>query len=85
MLRGDSVKDDSGACAVFTDQGSSASQMTAAKVMDVVARLLDCAGQAADAVSAWIEVKIVEHFESQSAQMCGHVFRDKVAQILVKR
>ena len=26
MLRGDFVKDDSGACAVFTEQGSSASQ-----------------------------------------------------------
>ena len=30
VLRGDIVKDDSGACAVFTEQGSSASQMTAA-------------------------------------------------------
>ena len=32
VLRGDIVKDDSGAYAVFTEQGSSASQMTAAKV-----------------------------------------------------
>ena len=31
VLRGDIVKDDSGAHAVFTEQGSSASQMTAAK------------------------------------------------------
>ena len=31
VLRGDIVKDDSGAYAVFTEQGSSASQMTAAK------------------------------------------------------
>ena len=50
VLRGD--KDDSGAFAVFTEQGSSASQMTAAKVMDVMARPPDCDGQAADAVSA---------------------------------
>ena len=42
VLRGDIVKDDSGACAVFTEQGSSASQMTAAKVMDAFARLPDC-------------------------------------------
>ena len=35
VLRGDIVKDDSGSYAVFTEQGSSASQMTAAKVMDV--------------------------------------------------
>ena len=53
VLRGDIVKDDSGACAVFTEQGSSASQMTAAKVMDVIARLPDCDGQTADAVSAY--------------------------------
>ena len=31
VLRGDIVKDDSGAYAVFIEQGSSASQMTAAK------------------------------------------------------
>ena len=52
VLRGDTVKDDSGPHAVFQEHGSSASQMTAAKVMDVFARLPGCAGQAADAVSA---------------------------------
>ena len=31
VLRGDIVKDNSGSYAVFTEQGSSASQMTAAK------------------------------------------------------
>ena len=39
------MKKDSGSYAVFTKQGSSASQMTAAKVMDVIARLPGCAGQ----------------------------------------
>ena len=53
VLRGDIVKDESGACAVFIEQGSFASQMTAAKVMDVIARFADCDGQAADAVSAY--------------------------------
>ena len=57
VLRGDIAKDDSGAYAVFTGQGSSASQMTAAKVMDVIARLPDCDGQAANAVSAYTQVK----------------------------
>ena len=38
VLPGNIVEDDSGAYAVFTEQGSSASQMTAAKIMDVVAR-----------------------------------------------
>ena len=36
VLLGDIVKDDSGSYAVFTEQGSSASQMTAAKVMDII-------------------------------------------------
>ena len=38
VLRGDIVKDDSGSYAVFTEQGSSASQMTAAKVMDIISQ-----------------------------------------------
>ena len=58
MLRGDTVFGYSGAYAVFTEQGSSVSQMTAAKVMDVIARLSDCAGQAADAVSAYTQEKM---------------------------
>ena len=52
------VKDNSGSYAVFTEQGSSASQMTAAKVMDVIARLPDWDGRAADAVSAYTQVKM---------------------------
>ena len=58
VLRGDIVKDDSGSYAVFTDRGSSASQKTEAKVMDVISKLPDCDGQAADAVSAKTQVKI---------------------------
>ena len=58
VLRRDMVKDASGSYAVFTEQGSSASQMTAAKVMDITPRLPGCAGQAADAVSAKTHVKM---------------------------
>ena len=58
VLRGDIVKDDSGTYAVFTEQGSSATQMTAAKVMDIISRLPGCAGQAADAASAYTQVKM---------------------------
>ena len=57
-LRGDTVQDDSGSYAVFTEHGSSASQMTAAKVMDITSRLPGCVGQAADAVSAYTQVKM---------------------------
>ena len=68
--------------AVFTEQGSSASQMTAARVMDVIARLLDCTGQAADAVSANTQVKMEDapkllKITSQIVQRYGHVFHDK--------
>ena len=53
VLRDDIVKDDSGSHAVFIEQGSSASQMTAAKIMDIISRL-----PAADAVSAYTQVKM---------------------------
>ena len=42
----------------FLKQGSSASQMAAAKAMDVIARLPDCDGHAADAVSAYTQVQL---------------------------
>ena len=59
VLRGDIVN--SGSYAVFTEQGSSASQMTAAKVMDIISRLPGCDGQAADTVSAYTQVKMEEN------------------------
>ena len=59
VLGGDIVKDDFGACAVFTEKASSASEMTAAKVIDVIARLPNCDGQAVDAASAYTQEKNV--------------------------
>ena len=50
------MKNDSGSYAVFTKEESSASQMMAAKVMNIISRL-PCAGQAADPVSAYTQVK----------------------------
>ena len=82
VLRGDIVKDDSGSYAVFTEQGSSASQMTAAKVMDIISRLQGCAGQAADAVSAYTQVKmedapqITENSPIRNVQTFGFVYHD---------
>ena len=77
-LRRDIVKDNSGDYAVFTEQGSSASQMTAAKIMDVIASLPGCERQTADAVSAYTQVVLQNHskFQSQSVQMFGYVFHD---------
>ena len=79
VLWGDSVKDDSGAYAVFSEQGSSSSQMTAAKIMDVIARLPGCDGQAADAVSANTQVKWevlpdCSKFNNRNVRMLGYVF-----------
>ena len=79
---GDIEKDDSGTCAdFFSEQGSSASQMTAARVMDVIARLPDCDGQAADAVSAHTQVKMEDaprlpQIRSQNVQIYRSAFHD---------
>ena len=56
--KGRIVKNDFGSYVVFTEQGSPASQMTTAKVMDIISRLSGCAGQAADAASAYTQVKM---------------------------
>ena len=75
------VKDDSGSYAVFTEQGSSAFQMTAAKAMDVISRLPGCAGQAADAVSAYTQVKMEDapnywKFPNRNVQTYGFVYHE---------
>ena len=53
--RGDVWKDDSGSHSEFTEQGSSASHLTVAKVLDVAH---GCAGQTSDAVSAYTQVNM---------------------------
>ena len=58
VLRGDIVKDNSGSYEVFTEQVSPASQMTAAKAMDIISRLPGCAGQTPVAISAYTQVKM---------------------------
>ena len=78
MLRGDIAKDDSGAHAEFTEQGSSASQMKAAKVMDVIARLPDCDGQAADAYTRKNEdAQKLQKIRNQNVRMYGYVFQNR--------
>ena len=67
----------------FTEQGSSASQMTAAKLMDVIARLSCCDGQASDAVSAYTQVKmedapkLLKIPKSECPDMCIRLPRHK--------
>ena len=89
VLRGDVVKDDSGSYAVFTEQGSSASQMRAAKVMDIISRLPGCAGQAADAVSAYTQKntrcsKILENSKIVMSRHLDSSTTTQMAKIMVK-
>ena len=77
-------KDDSGSSAVFTEQGSSASQMTAAKIMDIISRLPGCNGQAADAVSAHTQVKLddahkLQKIQNRNVRTFGFVYHDTLA------
>ena len=89
-LRGDIVKDDSGSYAVFIEQGSSASQITAANVVDIKSRLPGCAGQAADAVSAYTQVKMEDApslLKNSKIRMPGYVdtsTKAQMAQIMVQ-
>ena len=80
VLRGDIVKGDSGAYAVFAEQGSSATQMTAAEVMDVIARLPHCDGQAADAIpdsgKNGGRSQIAQNSKVRVVQTKGYVFHD---------
>ena len=82
VLRGDIVKYVSGSYAVFTEQGSSASQMTAAKIMDIISKLPGCDGQAADAVSTYTQVKmedahkLFKKFPTRNVQTFGFVYHD---------
>ena len=77
VLRGDIVKDDSGSYAVFTEQESSASQMTAAKVMDIISRLPGCAGQATDAVSALANKTTQQLYKVATPCMDDHQLKEE--------
>ena len=72
----DIVEDDFGSNAVFAEQGSSASQMTAAKIMDIISRLPGCAGQAGNAVSACTQVEMEDApklFQNSQIAMSRHL------------
>ena len=50
------MKDETGHKAVFTEQSTSASYMAGSNLLDVVARFPECAGEDADAMSAFIQI-----------------------------
>ena len=80
VLRGDIVKDDSGSYAVFTEQGSAASQMTAAKIMDIISRLPGCDGQGRSICLYPGKngrcSQIIENSKNRSVQTFGFVYHD---------
>ena len=63
---------------------SSACQITAAKVMDVSARLPDCAGQAAEAVSACTQVEMKDTPKlprNSEVRVCRHMDASSTTQV----
>ena len=81
VLRDDVVKDDSGSYAVLSEQGSSVSQMTVAKIMDFISRRSGCAGQAADAASVYTQEKMEDvpkskKIPNRNVQTFGFVYND---------
>ena len=55
VFQGNSVKYELGYAAVFTDQGSSASFLSASKLLDVVSMLPNCDGAQSDAPQAYTQ------------------------------
>ena len=82
VLRGDIVKDDSGSYAVLTEQGSSASQMTAAKFMDIISRLPGFARTSSWSSiclylgSKWKMLQFFWKFQNRNVQTFGFVYHD---------
>ena len=58
VFRGDNVKDEQGCDAVFSEQGTSASHMSAAKFLDAIARMPGHSGGNADAVGAYTHANL---------------------------
>ena len=58
VLRDDVVKDDSDSSAVFSERGSSASQVLTTKVLDVISKVSGYEGQPSDVISVYPQVKM---------------------------
>ena len=80
-LRGDIVNDDSYSYVVFVKQGASASQMTAAKIIDIISQLSGCEGQAATQYllalnSRWKMIQNYWKFHDRNFEIFGYVYQD---------
>ena len=70
MFQGNAVKDADGLAAVFADLGSSASLMSASKLLDAVAMLPGCAGEQSDAEQAYTQARF-GHGENRPCRNLG--------------
>ena len=59
VFRGDNVRDQEGYLAVFSEQGSSASHMAAAKFLDAISRFNRNDGEDADALGAYTQSDLI--------------------------
>ena len=72
------------------DHETPLTQMTAAKIMDIISRLPGCDGQAADAVSAYTQVKMEDAHKllkipkSECPDIWIRLPRHKMAKIMVQ-
>lgn len=58
VFRGDTVKNEDGYLAVFSEQGTASSHMAATKFLDAMGRMPDCEGEDPDAVGAYTQVSL---------------------------
>ena len=68
VFRGDIVRDETGFYAVFSEQGTSASHLAAAKFLDAVARMPGMAGGDSDAVGAYTQVVLDDMEECENVE-----------------
>ena len=60
VFRGDQVKDQENTLALFSEQTSSSSHMSSAKLLDAMARMPGFSGEDADAVGAYTQVVLAD-------------------------
>ena len=70
VFRGDQVRDESGYYAVFSEQGTSASHLAAAKFLDAIARMPGCDGEDSDAVGAYTQVELDSMMKPGETSAC---------------
>ena len=69
VFRGDCIKDEQGFHAVFSEQGTSASHMAAAKLIDALSRCDGMDGQDAEAVGAYTQATLKDMADKMGEEL----------------